>query len=132
MKVSLMFLYVLFCFPSNSQTLNQAMMALRSNEHSKVEIIDSAVVFYDQIDSLKNVPNFDYLALELAESLYKQMSEPVYNPYFNAIFRDGFLYKNHIESSDQTVINITASPDGIIVKIINDHTGESADELFEF
>lgn len=115
-----------------TQTKEQAMLALRSEEHTKVEVIDTVVVFHDHIDSLRNVNNYNFFALELAESLYKQMADNMYTPYFNALFSEGYIYRNIIESQDGTIITIEASSKYIDVEIIKYPSKEVIHELFEF
>lgn len=128
--ILLSFLFVL-SFQLKAQTLQQSMMALRFEDHTKVDIVDSTVVFHDHTGELKDIKDYNYFALELAEGLYKQMSDQVFNAYFNAIFVENMTYQNIIKSEDGTVITMSASPTNISVKITKYPEGIVADESFD-
>ncbi|WP_281616399.1 hypothetical protein [Flammeovirga sp. SubArs3] len=124
------FLLTILSSISFAQTKEQAMIALRAEEHTKVEIDEHMVTFRDHTGEINNIQNFEYLALELAEALYLQMSDHVYNPYFNAIFSEGYSYRNIIECKGGLELILNASPTEIVVSITDANNIELAKESF--
>lgn len=115
-----------------AQSKEQAIIALRSEEHTKVSIEDNQVIFEDHFDAINNIENYEFLALELAEGLYNQMSDQVFNTYFNILFAEGYTYKNIVACENGITLNLEASPEGIGISIIKYPEGEVANEYYSF
>ncbi|WP_044208071.1 hypothetical protein [Flammeovirga sp. OC4] len=131
-KIAFTFAFILFNTLLFAQTKEQAIMALRTEEHTKVSIEENTVIFNDHHGALENIESYEYLALELAEGLYHQMSDQTFTPYFNALFSEGYVYQNIIDCKNGITLNLNASPEGIGVKITKYPEGVVADEYYEF
>ncbi|ANQ49173.1 hypothetical protein KMW28_07195 [Flammeovirga yaeyamensis] len=131
-KLITLSIFLLFQITSFAQTKEIAIMALRSEEHTKVTLEDDTVVFTDHFNALENIEDYDFLALELAESLFHQMCNEEQTKYFNTLFAENLKYQNIIECKGGTILNLTADNKGIKVVITTYPEGEVANEYFKF
>ncbi|OHX66109.1 hypothetical protein [Flammeovirga pacifica] len=131
-KLILFVSFILINITLSAQSKEQAIMALRAEEHTKVTIEDNTVIFTDHFSAIEDVENYNYLALELAESLYNQMCDEQQNYYFNALFTEDLDYQNIIECKNGVILNLKADTKGIQVVITTYPDGEVANEYFSF